>query len=155
MKVVSDVVIGLVGLLHVYFLVLEMFLWERRAGLRAFGMTQEFAASTKVLAANQGLYNGFLAAGLFWGLSLGSAGLSVKTFFLALRSGGGHLRCRNGRAGRSCSSRRSRRRWGWPCFTSADVSFIDARRSKAGVAVGVGCLLVACVVARVARMGPD
>jgi putative membrane protein len=82
MRVVSDVVIGLVGLLHVYFLVLEMFLWERRAGLRAFGMTREFAASTKVLAANQGLYNGFLAAGLFWGLSLGSAGLSVKTFFL-------------------------------------------------------------------------
>jgi putative membrane protein len=82
MRVVSDVVIGLVGLLHVYFLVLEMFLWEGRAGLRAFGMTKEFAASTKVLAANQGLYNGFLAAGLFWGLSLGSAGLSVKTFFL-------------------------------------------------------------------------
>ena len=46
-------------------------------------MTQEFAASTKVLAANQGLYNGFLAAGLFWGLSLGGAGLPVKTFFLA------------------------------------------------------------------------
>ncbi len=78
----ANVVIGLVGLLHVYFLVLEMFLWEKRPGLRAFGMTPEFAASTKVLAANQGLYNGFLAAGLFWGLSLGSAGLAVKTFFL-------------------------------------------------------------------------
>jgi putative membrane protein len=83
MSVAADVVVGLVGLLHVYFLILEMFLWDKQAGLRAFGMTKEFAASTKVLAANQGLYNGFLAAGLFWGLSLGSAGLPVKTFFLA------------------------------------------------------------------------
>jgi putative membrane protein len=82
MSIAADVVVGLVGLLHVYFLVLEMFLWDKRAGLRAFGMTQEFAASTKVLAANQGLYNGFLAAGLVWGLSLGSAGLPIKTFFL-------------------------------------------------------------------------
>lgn len=82
MRIAADVVVGLVGLLHVYFLVLEMFLWEQRPALRAFGMTREFAASTKVLAANQGLYNGFLAAGLFWGLSQGSAGLAVKTFFL-------------------------------------------------------------------------
>lgn len=82
MSIAADVVVGLVGLLHVYFLILEMFLWETRRGLRAFGMTQEFAASTKVLAANQGLYNGFLAAGLFWSLSLGAAGLPVKTFFL-------------------------------------------------------------------------
>ena len=82
MNIAANVVIGLVALLHVYFLVLEMFLWDKRTGLRAFGMTKEFAASTKVLAANQGLYNGFLAAGLFWGLSLGSSGLAVKTFFL-------------------------------------------------------------------------
>jgi putative membrane protein len=82
MRIAADVVVGLVGLMHVYFLVLEMFLWERRPGLRAFGMTREFAASTRVLAANQGLYNGFLAAGLFWGLSLGSSGDPVKTFFL-------------------------------------------------------------------------
>lgn len=82
MRIAADVVVGLVGLMHVYFLILEMFLWEKRAVLRAFGMTREFAASTRVLAANQGLYNGFLAAGLFWGLSLGNSGDPVKTFFL-------------------------------------------------------------------------
>jgi putative membrane protein len=63
--------------------VLEMFLWDKPAGLKAFGLTPEQAASSKVLAANQGLYNGFLAAGLVWGLTLGSGGLAVKTFFLA------------------------------------------------------------------------
>ena len=77
----SDVV-ALVALLHVWFLVLEMFLWDKPAGLRAFGQTREAAAASKVLAANQGLYNGFLAAGLFWGLSLGAAGTGVKVFFL-------------------------------------------------------------------------
>ncbi|MBD9367247.1 DUF1304 domain-containing protein [Xanthomonas sp. XNM01] len=56
-----------VGLLHVWILVLEMFLWTRPAGLRAFRNTPERARATRVLAANQGLYNGFLAAGLFWG----------------------------------------------------------------------------------------
>jgi putative membrane protein len=60
-----------------------MFLWDKPAGLRAFGQTREAAAASKVLAANQGLYNGFLAAGLFWGLSLGAAGTGVKLFFLA------------------------------------------------------------------------
>ena len=59
-----------------------MFLWDKPTGRRAFGQTQEFATATKVLAANQGLYNGFLAAGLFWGLSLGPAGTGVKVFFL-------------------------------------------------------------------------
>jgi putative membrane protein len=59
-----------------------MFLWDKPIGLRAFGQTQSAATASKVLAANQGLYNGFLAAGLFWGLSLGSAGASVKVFFL-------------------------------------------------------------------------
>ncbi|WP_305807120.1 DUF1304 domain-containing protein [Stenotrophomonas sp. YIM B06876] len=63
-------------------MVLEMFLWDKPAGLRAFGQTHEQAAATKVLAANQGLYNGFLAAGLFWGLALGPAGGAVKAFFL-------------------------------------------------------------------------
>jgi putative membrane protein len=72
----------LIALLHVYILVLEMFLWDKPAGLRAFGQTREAAAASKVLAANQGLYNGFLAAGLFWGLSLGAAGTGVKVFFL-------------------------------------------------------------------------
>ncbi len=83
MSTAANVVVALVGLLHVYILVLEMFLWDKPAGRRAFGQTREFASATKVLAANQGLYNGFLAAGLFWGLSLGPAGLGVKVFFLA------------------------------------------------------------------------
>ena len=83
MSVLADVVIGLVALLHLYFLVLEMFLWDKPAGLRAFGQTKEAATASKVLAANQGLYNGFLAAGLIWGLVLGAEGTGVKVFFLS------------------------------------------------------------------------
>ena len=79
----ANVVVLLIAVLHVYILVLEMFLWDKPRGLKAFGLTPEFAAQTKVLAANQGLYNGFLAAGLFWGLSMGEAGHSIKVFFLA------------------------------------------------------------------------
>ncbi len=82
MSTAANVVVALVGLLHVYILVLEMFLWDKPRGMKAFGTTVESAAATKVLAANQGLYNGFLAAGLFWGLSLGAAGHGVKVFFL-------------------------------------------------------------------------
>ncbi len=82
MSMLANIVVVLVAMLHVYFLVLEMFFWTKPAGLRAFGQTLEAATASKVLAANQGLYNGFLAAGLFWGLSLGSAGTSVKIFFL-------------------------------------------------------------------------
>lgn len=82
MAVVSNIVVGLVAALHIYFLVLEMFLWDKPAGLKAFGQTLEQARASKILAANQGLYNGFLAAGLIWGLMLGTAGLSIKTFFL-------------------------------------------------------------------------
>ena len=82
MAFAANVVVGLVALIHVYILVLEMFLWTTPKGRKAFGLTEEFAQQTKVLAANQGLYNGFLAAGLFWGLSLGAAGLGVKVFFL-------------------------------------------------------------------------
>jgi len=82
MAAVSNVVVGLVAALHAYFLVLEMFLWDKPAGLKAFGQTLEQARASKVLAANQGLYNGFLAAGLVWGLMQGTAGLSIKTFFL-------------------------------------------------------------------------
>jgi len=78
----ATVLVGLVALLHLYILVLEMFLWDRPAGIRAFGHTREAAQATKVLAANQGLYNGFLAAGLLWGLWLGPAGTGVKVFFL-------------------------------------------------------------------------
>jgi putative membrane protein len=83
MAMVASVVVGLIGLLHVYILVLEMFLWTTPKGRKAFGTTPEFAEATKVLAANQGLYNGFLAAGLFWGLSQGAAGVPVQVFFLA------------------------------------------------------------------------
>ena len=82
MSAAANVVVGLTGLLHVYILVLEMFWWDKPKGLKAFGLTPEFAAATKVLGANQGLYNGFLAAGLFWGLSLGAAGDHIKIFFL-------------------------------------------------------------------------
>jgi putative membrane protein len=79
---IANIFIGLIALIHVYILVLEMFLWDKPMGLRAFGQSQAEATASKVLAANQGLYNGFLAAGLFWGLSLGAAGTSVKVFFL-------------------------------------------------------------------------
>ena len=82
MSVAANTVVALIALLHIYILVLEMFLWNKPAGRRAFGMTQEMATATKTLAANQGLYNGFLAAGLFWGLWLGPAGQPVKLFFL-------------------------------------------------------------------------
>ena len=83
MSAMANVVVGLVALVHVYILVLEMFLWDTPTGLRVFGQTKEAAAASKVLAANQGLYNGFLAAGLMWGLSLGADGTDVKVFFLA------------------------------------------------------------------------
>jgi putative membrane protein len=82
MTMLTQVVVALVAVLHLYFLTLEMFLWTRPAGRRAFGTTPEFAEASKVLAANQGLYNGFLAAGLLWGLSLGGTGHAVLTFFL-------------------------------------------------------------------------
>ena len=82
MGMAANAVIAIVALLHLYFLVLEMFLWDKPTGLRVFGHSAEAAASSKVLAANQGLYNGFLAAGLIWGLSLGAAGTQVQVFFL-------------------------------------------------------------------------
>ncbi|MBU4519913.1 MAG: DUF1304 domain-containing protein [Gammaproteobacteria bacterium] len=82
MAIIASIVVVLVALLHLYFLVLEMFLWDKPAGLKAFGNTPEKAAATKVLAANQGLYNGFLAAGLLWGLLLGAEGFGVTVFFL-------------------------------------------------------------------------
>jgi putative membrane protein len=83
MKTIADIAVAAVALLHVYFLVLEMFLWDKPFGLRTFGMTAAKAEVTKSLAMNQGLYNGFLAAGLAWGLALGPAGLAIKGFFLA------------------------------------------------------------------------
>lgn len=80
---VAPVLTAIVALEHIYILVLEMFLWTKPAGLRAFGLTPEFAEQTAVLAANQGLYNGFLAAGLIWGLVLKDDGFRVKVFFLS------------------------------------------------------------------------
>ncbi len=83
MALLADVLVGLVAALHLYFLVLEMVLWDTPTGRRTFGLTPEFSAASKRLAMNQGLYNGFLAAGLVWGLTLGAAGTPVKVFFLA------------------------------------------------------------------------
>lgn len=80
---IGNLLTALVALIHVYILVLEMFFWDTPRGHKAFGLKPEFARATRVLAANQGLYNGFLAAGLFWGLWLGAAGIAVKLFFLA------------------------------------------------------------------------
>ena len=68
MPFIADIVVALIAIMHINILILEMFLWDKPAGLRAFGQTPEAAKASKVLAANQGLYNGFLAAGLVWGL---------------------------------------------------------------------------------------
>src|SRR5450631_135882 len=79
---IANVLVALVALIHCYIVVLEMFLWDKPYGRRVFGQTAEFATASKVLAANQGLYNGFLAAGLIWGLSMGAAGRPVQLFVL-------------------------------------------------------------------------
>jgi putative membrane protein len=83
-QLIATVLVAAVAALHVYFLVLEMFLWTTPIGRRTFRTTPEFAQSTRVLAANQGLYNGFLAAGLIWPLiAVGvHTGQTVITFFL-------------------------------------------------------------------------
>ncbi len=82
MEIIASIAVGLVALLHLYFMIMEMFLWDKPMGMRAFGLKPDFARATKALAANQGLYNGFLAAGLVWGLLLGAGGFQVKLFFL-------------------------------------------------------------------------
>src|SRR5689334_13185518 len=82
MALASDIAAGVVALLHLFFLVLEMFLWNKPYGRRTFSLTPEFAEQSASLAANQGLYNGFLAAGLIWGI-LAPDGFSIKLFFLA------------------------------------------------------------------------
>jgi putative membrane protein len=81
-RLLAELFVVLVALLHVYFLVLEMFLWDKPLGLRVFRHSVAEATASKVLAANQGLYNGFLAAGLVWGVYLGAEGVPVKLFFL-------------------------------------------------------------------------
>jgi putative membrane protein len=84
MAILSLILVGLVALEHVYILILEMFLWTTPRGRRAFGTTPEFARESRSLAANQGLYNGFLAAGLFWGIAHPDAqvGAQIQLFFL-------------------------------------------------------------------------
>ncbi len=82
MIILTNVVVALVALLHFGFLALEIFFWTKPLGQRVFGLRPEVMASSAALAANQGLYNGFLAAGLLWGLWLGEAGLNIKIFFL-------------------------------------------------------------------------
>ncbi len=82
MILLANILIAVVALLHIYFLVLEMFFWDKPLGRKAFNLTAEFATASKSLAANQGLYNGFLAAGLLWSICPGSVGVSIKVFFL-------------------------------------------------------------------------
>ena len=83
MGLIANISVALVALLHVYFMILEMFLWTKPTGLRTFSLTPEFAQASKTLAANQGLYNGFLAAGLLFGLCCPPViGLAFKEFFL-------------------------------------------------------------------------
>jgi putative membrane protein len=78
----ANLLVAFVALEHVGFLVLEMFLWTTPYGMRTFGLTPEFAEASSALAANQGLYNGFLAAGLLWGLRRRQDGFATKVFFL-------------------------------------------------------------------------
>jgi len=81
MPILANTVVGLVALLHLLFLVLEMFYWTKPLGRRIFGLEREFAEASATLAANQGLYNGFLAAGLLWGLLAGPEGFWITIFF--------------------------------------------------------------------------
>jgi len=83
MTIVTNAVVILVAFLHIYFLVLEMFLWDKPPGLKAFRQSKKQAEATKVLASNQGLYNGFLAAGLLMGVLQGDSGTDFKLFFLS------------------------------------------------------------------------
>lgn len=83
MKKLANVLVGFVALQHVGFLVLEMFFWTKPIGLKTFNLTLEMAQQSAALAANQGLYNGFLAAGLIWGLLRKTDGFSIKVFFLS------------------------------------------------------------------------
>jgi putative membrane protein len=83
MRLLANIAVALVAALHLGFLVLEMFLWSKPIGRKIFGLPKEVMAGAAPLAANQGLYNGFLAAGLIWGLWLGPHGFGVLVFFLA------------------------------------------------------------------------
>lgn len=84
MKMISTILVALVAVEHLYILFLEMFLWTKPKGMKVFGTTPEQAENSKVLAANQGLYNGFLSAGLIWGLMhpVMATGIQLQIFFL-------------------------------------------------------------------------
>ena len=82
MDVLQVFFVALVAFLHIYFMILEMFFWTKPKGLKAFGLTKEFAQESKILAANQGLYNGFLAAGLIWSLIDNNYSNAIAIFFL-------------------------------------------------------------------------
>ncbi|ESQ83844.1 hypothetical protein AEAC466_10970 [Asticcacaulis sp. AC466] len=82
MQLIANIIVGVIAGLHIGFLILEMFLWQTPFGRKTFGLTPDFAAQSAKLAANQGLYNGFLAAGLIWGL-LTPDGFYIKVFFLS------------------------------------------------------------------------
>src|SRR5712691_5734801 len=110
MTTIANTAVALVAILHFGFLVLEMFLWTRPLGLRTFGTTPDFARASKALAANQGLYNGFVATGLGWGLVLGDAGTSIKIFFSAASSSPAYSAALR-RAARSSGPRRFPAPW--------------------------------------------
>lgn len=82
MQTITTTLIAIVALLHIYFLILEMFLWDKPFGMRIFGHSKDTARLTKTLAMNQGLYNGFLAAGLIWALYLNEKSFDLKIFLL-------------------------------------------------------------------------
>ena len=82
MDVLQVFFVALVAFLHIYFMILEMFFWTKPKGLKAFGLTKEFAQESKILASNQGLYNGFLAAGLIWSLIDNNYSNAIAIFFL-------------------------------------------------------------------------
>jgi putative membrane protein len=130
----GTVLIALVAALHVGFMYLEMVAWDRPLGRKVFRTTPEFSAASKALAANQGLYNGILVAGLVWGLWLGEAGFAVKTFFLACVIVAG-IFAPPPSAGESFMCRRCRRQWRWPrCGRDGDaqrsVSLSSMRRLR-------------------------
>ena len=138
MKVVANILVALVALLHAGFLVLEMFLWTTPFGLKTFNMTPEVAASSAVLAANQGLYNGFLAAGLVWGLIAKENADRHQGLLPRLRDRGGRIRgchrqaddpVRAGPAGRLGAPRRAGIA---PDLTDAELAAaMDAGRAAA------------------------
>lgn len=87
MDIAASILVLVVALLHLYFLVLEMFLWDTPLGRRVFRLTPAFSAESKALAANQGLYNGFLAAGLFYGLAVGERRIVLLFLVFVIAAG--------------------------------------------------------------------